>query len=152
MPVLGQRAYRGSPRKAPEIRWATAPREPGVQVVAVRGVSDASGVGEQAPLTTLLSWVWIGFTIEADNAFEAAGTERVGRACAAHQSNEALRTSLQAIVSQRAALAEGLIPPEGCWRGAKPHLAQTQRMLIDPAVALPWHPMVLHRGGWPDGS
>jgi hypothetical protein len=33
----------------------------------------------RVPLTTLLSWGWIAFTIEADNAFEAAGSERVGR-------------------------------------------------------------------------
>ena len=42
--------------------------------------------------------------------------------------------------------------PDGGWRGQPPYLAQTQRMLADPAAALPWHPMVLHRGGWPDGS
>src|SRR5262245_66657901 len=33
---------------------------------------------EQPPLTTLLSWTWIAFTIEVDNAVEAAGAERVG--------------------------------------------------------------------------
>ncbi len=36
-------------------------------------------VPEQVPLTTLLSWTWIAFTIEVDNAVEAAGSERVGR-------------------------------------------------------------------------
>ncbi len=33
----------------------------------------------RVPLAALLSWGWIAFTIEADNAFEAAGSERVGR-------------------------------------------------------------------------
>jgi len=33
----------------------------------------------QVPLTTLLSWAWIAHTIEVDNTFEAAGSERVGR-------------------------------------------------------------------------
>lgn len=33
----------------------------------------------RVPLTTLLSWIWVAFTIEADNAVEAAGSERVGR-------------------------------------------------------------------------
>ena len=54
--------------------------------------------------------------------------------------------------ANRQALADGLAPPAGCWRGAKPYLAQTERLLADPTAALPWQPMVLHRGGWPDGS
>lgn len=66
--------------------------------------------------------------------------------------DQALRAALEAVVSRREALAEGLVPPPGTWRGDKPYLAQTQRVLADPAGALPWHPMVLHRGGWPDGS
>ncbi len=66
--------------------------------------------------------------------------------------DQALRAGLEAVVSQGEALAEGLVPPDGCWRSEKPYLAQTQRILADPAAALPWHPMVLHRGGWPDGS
>jgi hypothetical protein len=74
------------------------------------------------------------------------------RARAARRDDQRLRACLEAIVSQREALAEGLDPPEGCWRGEKPYLAQTRRMLADPTAALPWHPMVLHRGGWPDGS
>jgi hypothetical protein len=38
-----------------------------------------SAIAEQVPLTTLLAWIWIAHTIEVDNAFEAAGSERVGR-------------------------------------------------------------------------
>ncbi len=49
-------------------------------------------------------------------------------------------------------LAAGLRPHPGGWRGTKPYLAQTEAMLEDPAAALPHYPMVLHRGGWPDGS
>ncbi|MBO0684047.1 MAG: hypothetical protein J2P45_12880 [Candidatus Dormibacteraeota bacterium] len=71
---------------------------------------------------------------------------------AARVQNEALRDSLERIVSRTDALAAGLVPPDGCWRGQRPYLAQTQRMLADPTAALPWQPMVLHRGGWPDGS
>jgi hypothetical protein len=74
------------------------------------------------------------------------------RARAARPADERLRAGLEAIVSQREALAEGLRPPEGGWRAAKPYLAQTRRVLADPTAALPWQPMVLHRGGWPDGS
>jgi DNA-binding MarR family transcriptional regulator len=38
------------------------------------------------------------------------------------------------------------------WRAAKPYLRQTTAVLRDPHGALPRYPMVLHRGGWPDGS
>jgi hypothetical protein len=63
-----------------------------------------------------------------------------------------LRSALEAVVVQRDSLSKGLVPPDGCWRGQRPYLAQTERLLADPTKALPWQPMVLHRGGWPDGS
>ena len=67
-----------------------------------------------------------------------------------------LRDALQGIVDQRDGdhprLSEGLVPyPEG-WRAERPYLASTNRMVTDPTGHLPHHPMVLHRGGWPDGS
>jgi hypothetical protein len=40
---------------------------------------DAAGVAEPVSLTTLLSRAWIAFVMEADNAVEAAGSERVSR-------------------------------------------------------------------------
>jgi len=49
-------------------------------------------------------------------------------------------------------MAAGLHPPPGGWRAQAPYLSQTRAMICDPAGALPHHPMVLHRGGWPDGS
>lgn len=63
-----------------------------------------------------------------------------------------LRAALECIVSRRDALAEGLVPPDGCWRAERPYATATRRMIADPTGALPWQPMVLHRGGWPDGS
>jgi hypothetical protein len=59
---------------------------------------------------------------------------------------------LENVVKQREALSAGLVPPPGCWRGEKPFLAQTERVLANPTAALSRHPFVLHRGGWPDGS
>jgi hypothetical protein len=64
----------------------------------------------------------------------------------------ALRDALEALLHDTAALSAGLRPPEGCWRNDRPYSAQTARFIADPTGALPWHPMVLHRGGWPDGS
>jgi hypothetical protein len=49
-------------------------------------------------------------------------------------------------------LTEGLRPPPGGWRASRPYLERTQAVLADPRGALPHYPMVLHRGGWPDGS
>jgi DNA-binding MarR family transcriptional regulator len=50
-------------------------------------------------------------------------------------------------------LALGLRPyPDGWRAGRNPYRAQTQAVLADPASALPQYPMVLHRGGYPDGS
>jgi|HubBroStandDraft_1064217.scaffolds.fasta_scaffold05107_6 hypothetical protein len=67
-----------------------------------------------------------------------------------------LRDNLEHLIHSRAAgepaLALGLKGfPDG-WRSRSPYLAQTRAALRDPAQALPRHPMVLHRGGYPDGS
>jgi hypothetical protein len=63
-----------------------------------------------------------------------------------------LAAALDAILEQRDLLAQGLQPPAGGWRGTERYRAHTEAMLEDPPAALPHHPMVLHRGGWPDGS
>jgi hypothetical protein len=63
-----------------------------------------------------------------------------------------LRAALNDVLTQTPALSAGLTPPPGCWRAQNPYLTQTRRLMADPVLALPWHPMVLHRGGWPDGS
>jgi DNA-binding MarR family transcriptional regulator len=49
-------------------------------------------------------------------------------------------------------LAAGLTPYPDGWRASKHYGHQTQAVLADPRGRLPHHPMVLHRGGWPDGS
>ena len=49
-------------------------------------------------------------------------------------------------------IAAGLMPYPGGWRAHPPYLGQTEAMLADPAAALPYYPMVSHRGGFPDGS
>ena len=50
-------------------------------------------------------------------------------------------------------LALGLQPyPDGWRAGRNPYRARTHAVLADPVSALPRYPMVLHRGGYPDGS
>jgi hypothetical protein len=129
----------------------------GDDVVPLRDLPRMSGVSKEA---IAMAVGYLGRTRLAETrpgrsiALTAAGRGALGdyRAQAARPGSPELRACLEAITSQREALAEGLRPPEGCWRAGKPYLAQTQRVLADPAAALPWHPMVLHRGGWPDGS
>jgi DNA-binding MarR family transcriptional regulator len=52
-----------------------------------------------------------------------------------------LRESLERVTGDRARLFSGLEPPPGGWRAA-----------VRPPDVLPDYPMVLHRGGFPDGS
>jgi DNA-binding MarR family transcriptional regulator len=67
-----------------------------------------------------------------------------------------LRAVLHGILDARSGdaplLAQGLVPRPGGWRARRPYLTQTQAVLRNPRAALPHHPMVLHRGGFPDGS
>jgi hypothetical protein len=63
-----------------------------------------------------------------------------------------LHEALAAFVTKPDALSAGLVPPEGCWRGERPYLNRTNRLLANPTAALPWHPLVLGRGAWPDAS
>jgi DNA-binding MarR family transcriptional regulator len=70
---------------------------------------------------------------------------------------QSLRASTEHLLKARTAegeptLALGLRPYPGGWRSRNPYLAQTKAFLSDPAAHLPRHPMVLHRGGYPDGS
>lgn len=41
--------------------------------------------------------------------------------------------------------------PDG-WRARRPYAKQTAAFIRDPGRALPHFPVVLHRGGWPDGA
>jgi hypothetical protein len=67
-----------------------------------------------------------------------------------------LRVGLRRLLDQRdgerARLSLGLQPYADSWRATKRYVEQTNAMIDDPARRLPHYPMVLHRGGWPDGS
>ena len=76
---------------------------------------------------------------------ERTWEERFGKAAVRR-----LRRSLAGLVGSR--LSEGLEPNADGWRATKRYREQTIAVLADPVAALPQYPMVLHRGGWPDGS
>jgi DNA-binding MarR family transcriptional regulator len=67
----------------------------------------------------------------------------------------ALRSSLQEILDRPGGeggpLSAGLVTPPGGWRGTGRYKPLTAAFIKSPAN-LPHYPMVLHRGGWPDGS
>jgi hypothetical protein len=64
---------------------------------------------------------------------------------------EPLRTALERILDHPE-LPAGVTPYPDGWRASASYARQTQAVLADPRGNLPHHPMVLHRGGWPDGS
>jgi DNA-binding MarR family transcriptional regulator len=63
-----------------------------------------------------------------------------------------LRSALQRVLDQRDGLSRGLEPHADGWRASKRYIEHTRAMIDDPRSALPHYPMVLPRGGWPDGS
>jgi hypothetical protein len=62
-----------------------------------------------------------------------------------------LRSTLERVL-EHADLARGLEPHPGGWRASRGYLERTRLLSESPRAALPHYPMVLHRGGWPDGS
>jgi DNA-binding MarR family transcriptional regulator len=62
-----------------------------------------------------------------------------------------LRSSLERVL-EHDDLGAGLEPHSGGWRASGGYGERTKAMVDDPRAALPHYPMVLHRGGWPDGS
>lgn len=62
-----------------------------------------------------------------------------------------LRGVLAALLDHDA-FSSGLVTPPGGWRAEKRYAPLTDAFVKDARAGLPRYPMVLHRGGWPDGS
>jgi hypothetical protein len=119
---------------------------PALTGISKEGIAMAAGFLQRRGLAVRAPDHTISLTPKGLDALESY------RLWAARPNSRDLCGALEAVLVQSDALAAGLVPPEGSWRGERPYLAQTQRMLADPTAVLPWQPMVLHRGGWPDGS
>ena len=63
-----------------------------------------------------------------------------------------LTSAMTKVLDQRAQLSAGLRPYPDGWRARRKYVKQTDAVIDDPIGRLPHYPMVLHRGGWPDGS
>jgi hypothetical protein len=87
----------------------------------------------------------------AGDAARDRGAARIRALGGEHRRRLDAYDALDAVLAAPA-FAEGLRPPATGWRARPPYLAQTERLLADPRAALPRHPLVLHRGGFPDGA
>ena len=83
---------------------------------------------------------------ELHRSIEERWTKERGEA-----SVQRLRGSLDELLADDA-LSEGLRPPASGWRAGTAYRERTDALLSDPRGHLPHAPMVLPRGGWPDGS
>jgi len=125
--------------------------------IRTRDLPEQTGLSREA-ISMALRWLERAGLAGSGGAHAASLTDAGRRALADHErriesiDDAELRGALESIVSRPEILALGLRPPDDGWRSKPPYLAQTRRLLADPLGTLPRHPMVLHRGGWPDGS
>ena len=129
--------------------------------VDVRDLPLRGGISKEAVAMATTFLAKHGYAVVEEKVIRltAAGREAQARAERLHREVEnaspaadRLRAALAGVLDRPDLLAVGLQPHPGGWRGTKPYLAQTEARLQDPAGTLPHYPMVLHRGGWPDGS
>ena len=143
----------------------------GEDATPVRDIPAAAGVSKEATAMALRYLAKTRFTaIEGSTAstsrayLTSKGHEAQARQPSVHAQVEnawsarfgvdevrALRRSLDGIL-EHPILAAGLRPHADGWRATGPYLARTDALLANPREALPHYPLVLHRGGWPDGS
>jgi hypothetical protein len=126
----------------------------------VREIPGTSGVSKEATAMALNYLTKTGYvSVEAKLArLTVKGFDAEAAAPGLHAiverawSAQRLRKALARLLDQRAPLSEGLRPYPDGWRARKRYLTQTNAVIDDPSGRLPHYPMVLHRGGWPDGS
>ncbi len=136
---------------------ANVVRVVGNEAVALRTLPERTGLSKEAVAMATgfltrrqLAATEVPRTIRLTATGREAATVHARRV--AEHDDAPVRATLQALLSDTDALRAGLRPSANGWRNTKPYVAQTRRLIADPTGALPWHPMVLHRGGWPDGS
>jgi hypothetical protein len=126
-------------------------------IVRVRDLPRRSGLSKEAIAMAVGSLQSTGLaTVAPDKSIALTETGRAEldayRTRVGWLHDPGLRSTIEALLAHRDRLIQGLVPPDGCWRWQKRYRTQTDALLADPTAALPWQPMVLHRGGWPDGS
>jgi hypothetical protein len=143
----------------------------GAEPLPVRDLPSLAGISKEAVEVSLTALGRTGFTV-VEGAPASKRTIRLTREGDALRADQrrlhgriakrwetrygagvvaSLRASLEHVLDHPE-LSAGLTPHPGGWRASKPYAARTQAVLADPRGRLPRYPMVLHRGGWPDGS
>jgi hypothetical protein len=96
------------------------------------------------PLPALVSQALVAFIIEFDDEFERRMPHRTtnhGSTPGAHDAPWLVSMAMWALEELSGELPRGLKPYPDGWRASLP-----------PPQGLPHYPMILHRGGFPDGS
>jgi len=130
--AVATRSGAGLPRYLPVVR-----NQMFADIAHLRPRPPAGGESS-ADVSVLLSQVLLAFTLDFER--ESA----VSLAVAAN--------ALRVLTGEGVRIRDLPRPYPGGWRARNPYLRQTTAVLDDPDGALPHYPMVLHRGGWPDGS
>jgi hypothetical protein len=107
--------------------------------------SKSSGRGKAALLTAA------GSEAQAAHGHRLSAVEEDWEARFGTGTIDSMRSALDAVLTHDAFNA-ALVTPENGWRGKGRYQKLTARFIESPTDALPRHPMILHRGGWPDGS
>jgi hypothetical protein len=132
------------------------------QGVSVQDVPLRAGISKEAVAMAATSLAKSGHAVAEGKLIRLtpAGSEAQGRAVRLHAETDGrwaeqaagLEAALAGVLDQQDRLALGLRPPPEGWRARPPYLARTEALLADPRAVLPHYPLVLPRGGWPDGS
>ena len=125
--------------------------DPVIKSLAKRGFLATSGAG--AKMTVHLTHE--GSSVKTTHTrrlteIETSWNERFGAEALGN-----LRAALEAMYDEpkgHSLISPGLVPPERGWRATKAYKAQTEAFLGSPRNGLPHHPLLTHRGGWPDGA
>lgn len=105
----------------------------------------SSGRGKVASLTAA------GNDAQAEHMRRLSAVEQAWAARFGTHAVESMRSALDSLLTHEAFTA-ALVTPENGWRGRGRYKHLTKRFIDRPTEALPRYPMILHRGGWPDGS
>jgi hypothetical protein len=125
--------------------------------VSVKELPLRAGISKEAVAMALTSLKKSGHVTVEERVARLTSKGRAAQNDASRRHGEAesvgrLAPALDGLLSRPDVLAAGLQPHADGWRATKQYLAHTEAMLENPTAALPHYPMVLHRGGWPDGS
>jgi hypothetical protein len=130
---------------------ANLARVVGTEGLLVRDVPAAAGISKEATSVALTALTRSGHALVEGRTAATKAVRLTDSGERAEAEFGGFRMALDSVLDHPD-LATGLRPLPRGWRASKPYLSHTETLLRDPRGTLPHYPMVLHRGGWPDGS